>query len=273
MQELDPRIVRVGIEVEGSIKWYEGLNIVAAGTKFANANQDECEVQISNIDKATRNYILTETSPFNKNRKRKRLIVEAGRLSYGTSRVFIGDIATATVSQPPDITVTLKALTGNFLKGDIIARNQPAQMSLRKIAEQVGKDLGVTVDYQAKEKNIGNYSYSGGALKQIDKLGEAGGVNAYLDGDVLVVKDYNVPMTGRSRILDLDSGMIGIPEITEQGIKATFLLDNQTTIGSALDITSKIYPSVNGTYTIYKLSFNIASRDTPFYFIAEAKRI
>jgi hypothetical protein len=271
--QIDPRIVRVGIEVDGQIKYYEGLNIVASGTKYANANQDECEVQISNIDKATRNYILTETSPFNKNRKRKKLIVEAGRQSYGASRIFVGDIVTSTVSQPPDITITLKALTGNFTKGDIIARNQPSQMSLKKISEQVARDLGVTLDYQAKEKNIGNYSFNGGALKQIDKLGQAGGVNAYLDGDVLVVKDYNVPLNGKMRILDLDSGMIGIPEVTEQGVRATFLLDNQTTIGSALKITSKIYPAVNGTYTIYKLSFNIASRDTPFYFIAEAKRI
>ena len=77
---------------------------------------------------------------------------------------------------------------------------------------------------------------------------------------------------GRQK-LNLDSGMIGIPELNEEGVKVTFLLDNLTTLGSALEITSELYPAANGNYTIYKLGFNIASRDTPFYYVAEAKRI
>ena len=93
MQELDPRIVRAGIEINGVIKWYEGLAITATGTKYGNANQNECEVTIANLDKATRDYILTETSPFNANRKVKRMFVEAGRVSYGTSRIFMDSIS------------------------------------------------------------------------------------------------------------------------------------------------------------------------------------
>jgi len=72
MAEIDKRIVRVGIETNGAIKYYEGLNITANGTKYGNANQNECEVKISNLDKATRDFILTETSPFNLNRTPKK---------------------------------------------------------------------------------------------------------------------------------------------------------------------------------------------------------
>lgn len=273
MAELDPRIIRVGIEIDGRLKVYEGLAVTAVGTKFGNANQNECEVKISNLDKATRDYILTETTPFNLNKRRKILIIEAGRVSYGTSRIFAGEITAATVSQPPDITLTIKALTGNYQKGEIIARTQPAQARLSQIAKQVAQDLGVTLDFQAKDKSIGNYSFSGAALKQIDKLGETGAVNVYLDDATLVVKDYNIPLRSRTRILNLDSGLIGIPETTEQGVKVKFLLDNTTTLGSAIELTSKIYPALNGTYVIYKLSFEIASRDVPFYWVAEAKRL
>jgi hypothetical protein len=273
MQEIDPRLVRIGIEVDGALKLYEDLQIMASGTKYANSLQNECEVSIANIDKATRDYILTETSPFNQNKKPKKLIVEAGRKSYGYTRIFVGDITNSNISQPPDITVKLKALTSNFSKGDVIARSQPAQTSLKNIAGQVAKDLGLSLDFQALDKSISNYSFSGGAYKQVDRLGDAGAVNAYVDDDVLIVKDWNVPLKSRTRILNLDSGMIGIPELTEQGIKVKFLLDNQTAIGSALDVTSKIYPTLNGQYAIYKLGFDIANRDTPFYYTAEAKRI
>lgn len=272
MQELDPRIVRVGIQIGTQIKYYEGLNIEASGTKYANPNQDDCELKISNLDRTTRDYILTQTSPFNKTKLRKQLILEAGRKSYGTTLIFKGDIITSQISQPPDITLTMKAMTGNYLKGSIIGRRQPARASLKNISSKVAQDLGATLDYQADDKTIGNYSFSGAALKQVDKLGEAGGVNAFLDGDVLTVKNYNVPLKGKIRTLDLESGMIGIPEFTERGLKVTFLIDKVTRIGSGLQVTSKLNPAVNGIYTIYKLGFNIASRDKPFYYIAEATK-
>jgi len=271
--QLDPRIVRVGIEVNGRLNWYEGLDIKASGTKFANANQNECQISIGNLSKDVRDSILTETSPFNRNKTPKSVIVEAGRRSYGTFQIFRGDIISSVPTQPPDISVNLKCLTGNFSKGDVLARNQAGSVSIKKLSQTVADDLGLILEYQAKDKNISNYSYTGGALKQVDKLGELGRVNAYVDDGKLIVKDYNVPLSGRVTVLNLDTGMIGIPEITEQGVKVKFLMDNQTTLGGMLRITSLIYPAINGDYSIYKLNFDITSRETNFYWIAEAKRI
>lgn len=273
MAELDPRLMRVGIEVSGRMKWYDqNLAIVASGTKYANAIQNECEVKITNVDKATRDFLLTETSPLNKNRTPKRLIVEAGRVSTGRSVVFEGDITSATGSQPPDIEVILKAKTGEFQKGNIIARSKAGTTPLSSIARDVANDLGVQLDYQAKEKQISNYSHTGAALKQVDKLGTTGAVNAYINNGVLVVKDYNIPLRNRSRVLNIDTGMIGIPEFTEQGIKVRMLFDNQTDLGYGLEIKSIMNPAANGTYSVYKLGFELASRDTPYYLIAEAVR-
>lgn len=270
--EIDPRIVKIGIEIDGQIKYYDGLTIVATGTKFANENENECEVKITNLDKPTRDYLLTETSPFNKNKSPKRIIIDAGRKSYGTNRIYVGDITSAKVSQPPDITITLKATTANDQKGNVVAKNQPGVTNLSTIARQVADDLGLSLLFQCKDKQLANYSFTGGSLKQVNKLGQAGGVSAYVDDNTLVMKDYGVPLANRVKILDMDTGMIGIPEITEKGIKVTYLIDNDTTLGGALDIRSKLNPAVNGVYNIYKLGFNIASRDTPFYFIAEASR-
>jgi hypothetical protein len=272
MDELDPRIVKVGIEIDGLIKTYDGLAITASGIKYANGNQNEAEISIANLDKATRDYILTETSPFNKNRTPKRVILDVGRKSYGTSRIFVGDITASNISQPPDITLTLKALTADFQKGNVLARSEGPQTDLSLIAQNVAADLGLTLDFQAQNRKIANYSFTGGALKQVDKLGEAFGVVAYVDDNQLIVKDLNAPLRGRVRILTLETGMIGVPELTEQGVKVKFLIDNQTTLGSGLQITSVMNPAANGLWTIYKLGFELASRDTPFYYVAEGKK-
>lgn len=271
--ELDPRIIRVGIEVRGTIKWYSDLQIQASGTKYANATENECDVKITNLSKDVRDYILTETSPFIKSKDPKRLIIEAGRKSTGTSVVFIGDIISAVPSQPPNIELSIKAATGATSKGDIVARSKAGSTPLSKIAGDVAKDLNLKLNFQAKDKNIANYSFAGGNLKQVDELGRAGGVNAYVDDDQLIVKDYDVALNGKSRTLNLETGMIGIPEITEHGIKVKYLFDNESAIGGALIVQSKINPAANGTYAIYKLNFDIANRDTQFYWIAEAKRL
>lgn len=273
MAELDPRLLRVGIEVNGVLKQYAGLEIVATGSKYANANQNECQVKISNLDKATRDYLLTETSPFNKNTRRKILVVEAGRESYGYSTVFTGDITNATGGQPPDISITLKAATSDYSKGVIVSNSLPGQTPLRNIAARVASDLGLSLQYQAAARSVSNYSFTGGAAKQVEALGRLGNVNAYVDDGNLVVKDYGVPMSGRSRVVDLDTGMIGIPEFTEQGIRVKMLFDNQVALGGALDVRSKLNPAAKGIYSIYKLDFDLANRDTPFYYTAEANRI
>jgi len=271
--ELDPRIIRIGIEVEGRIKFYDDLAVTATGTKYANAIQNEVEVRVANLDRTTRDFILTETSPQNLRRTPKRLIVDAGRKSYGTSRIIIGDIISAVPSQPPDIWLTLKALTGNYEAGNIIARTQPPVSPLSTISKQVAEDLGVTLDFQADDVNVANYSFTGGALKQVNKLGDAGNYAAYVDDTTLIVKNRLEPLRGQVKILNVDSGMIGVPEVTPYGVRVKFLLDNVTKLGGALQVQSSINPAANGLYCIYKLGFDIASRDTPFYYVAEAYKI
>ena len=270
---LDPRVVRVSIEVNGGVKTYSSpMYIRATGTKYGNSLQNECTVTISNLDRATRDFLLTETSPYILNRTAKSVTIEAGRESYGTAVIYRGNIVKASMSQPPDIGVTLTCMTGNFLKGTIVTRNQAGVASLETISRGISQDTETILNFQATNKNIANYSFGGGALNQVEILNNVGGINAFIDDGVLVVKDAFVPLTGVTRVLSAQTGMIGIPEFTEQGIKVKMLLDNQTKLGAGLRIESELFPAANGEYVIYKLAFDISSRDTAFYYTAEAAR-
>lgn len=277
MQELDPRIVKISIEVDGRFKVYEGSDtgfaIVATGTKYVNANQNDAEIKIFNLAKDTRNYILTETTPFNENHTPKKIYVDAGRKSYGYTRVYSGNIITSSPDEPPDIPIIMKCLTSNYEKGNIVSRNNNQLSKLSQISKQVADDLSVSLDFQATDKQISNYSYTGGSLKQVDALNDMGTIDAYVDNDVLIVKDANVPLSNKVTIVSAETGMIGIPETTEQGIKVKFLFDGQTQLGGTLRLNSQIYPALNGDYVIYKLSFDITTRDVPFYWLAEALKI
>ena len=271
---IDQRVINVAIQVSGGTKIYSyPLMIRATGTKYANALQNEAEIILTNLDRETQDYILTETSPYNLNRTPKTVTLSAGRESYGTAVVYVGNIVTSRVTQPPDIGIVLKCLTGNFIKGNILARSQPGQATLSQISKQINQDLGTLLNFQATDRNISNYNFTGAAPKQVDLLNSFGGINAFVDDNTLFVLNAGKALRGKIKIVNATTGMIGIPEFTEWGIKVKFLLDNQTSIGGGLMLTSQQYPAANGTYIIYKLGFDIATRDTPFYYIAECRRV
>lgn len=273
----DDRLVKVSFDFGDKLRTYGNDNpdlaITASGCLFANPKEDECEIKISNLSKEVRDFLCSQTSPYVNPAVRKQITLSVGRMSYGTVDLYTGDIISATPSQPPDITLTIKAKTGNFLKTKLVKRAHGKAATLSAISKGVASDISASLKFQATDKNVGNYSFNGGSLKQLNKLGEAGTVDVFLHGNTLVVKDRAVPLLNSLRILSKDSGMIGIPEPTEFGVKVKFLLDNQTHIGGALQLKSQINPALNGNYAIYKLAFEVASRDTPFYYVAEAIRL
>lgn len=268
----DNRLLRVGVEVNGQIRWYEGLQIKASIQKFANPTQNEATIQVSNMSAEVRNFILTETTPFNMNFTRKKIYVEAGRESTGLFRVYEGDIMSVTPSQPPDIMLTFKSKTSQFEKTNIVARSAGEQVQLSALAKSVASDMGLNLVFEAPDKKIASYQFIGATIQQVGKLSEFGNVNAYVDDGQLIVKAANQPIRNVTHVLSKDSGMIGVPEATEQGIKVTYLLDQNTRLGGAIQLVSSINPSLNGTYTIYKLGYELANRDTAFYNICEASK-
>ncbi len=272
MVSLDPRIIRCEIEIDGKMHVYEEVYIQASGQKTANTLQNECTIKIGNLSKPVRDYLITETSPYNWPRKRKRVILYAGRQSYGTFKLFEGDIIGCTPTQPPDVMLTLKAKTGVFFMSDFITGSYAEPVHLSAIAGDTARGMGLTLDFQAQDKLISNYNYSGAKLQQVNNLADAGSYNAYVDDDRLIVKNADAPLNSLAVILNKNTGMIGVPEVTEQGIKVKYLLDPQSRPGASLTIESELNPAANGTFVIYKTTFDISNRDTAWYTTAECRR-
>ena len=264
----DLRRIRFGIEISGRINWYEGLRVRAGGAKFANAQQNECTLTVSGLSMSTRDHLLTETSPFNSNRTPKRLIIEVGRVSTALFRIFIGDIVSAEPSAPPDVDVIIKAKTQSAQAGNVVAIASGPISKLSAISQRVADEIGLGLDFQALDKNISNFSYTGAALKMVNLLQDSGGVRAFIDDETLIVKNYGSALAGRIRILGADTGMVGIPKATEKGLDVTFLIDSESLLGGMIRLDSKMNKSLNGDYVIDQLKFDVASHEDPFFYSA-----
>lgn len=273
VDQVDRRVIRVGIEIAGRINWYDGLRVKASGTKYANPLQNDCSLTISGLSMAVRDRLLTDTSPYNPSPTPRRLIIDAGRESYGTFRLFIGDITSAEPGPPPDVDLVIKAKTENAQAMNVAAVSFGASARVSSIAQQVAKEIGVGLLFEAADKNVANWSFTGPALKLVRRLEEMGGVRAFIDDDLLIVKDAGSVIRGAVRVLNLDSGLVGIPKATEKGLDVTFLIDRETKLGGMLRLDSRMNKALNGDYSIDQLKFDVASHEDSFFYQAQCTRL
>ena len=278
--EIDPRLLQVEFDNDTETRIYGtghdelSIAISVQGTKFANANQGECTISLTNLSRTQRDYLLTEGSPFvNDNRNNKTIRVRVGRVSTGLSLLYEGGIFRTQVSQPPDQTVTIRCLTKQFEKGIITSQSFSGTVPLREIATQIATSINAGLQFEATDQMISNFSFTGSTTKLVDKLNEVNGIQAYVDTRTLIVIDKEKTLTGVFKTLTPETGLIGMPQPTEQGVKVTMLYENHIRNGALLRLTSDLYPIYSGDYKIYKLSYDLANRDTPFYLIAECQRI
>lgn len=272
--QVDERLVRLSIEINGQLKQFTDLYIYATGTLYANGIQNEIDVKIANLNKADQDWLVTALSPYVAQHVQKTIILEAGRKSTGYKLVFSGSAIRAEMSSPPDIVISMKARTGAFQNGQITTLSGGPSTQLSALSSQVAASLGLNLNFQASDKTITNFAFQGGANKQIDALAAAGGIRAFEVNGQLVVQDVVTGDAPRGPvvILNRQTGLIDIPKLDIQGVEAKFLLDAWPTLGGGMTIEEPLYPACNGTYSIYKLDFAISNRDTPFYWIARGSR-
>lgn len=270
---IDQRRIRVGLEIHGRLQMYEGLNISVSGTKFADPLQNEATIIIGGLNPDTRNYILTEASPFAKREKPARVTVEVGRESSGLFLLYTGDIVSAEIGLPPDLELTIKAKTNNANGAKVVVAPGREKVKLSLLSREVADNNGLGLLFQALDKFIGNYSFTGAASRQIYDLQRAGEVQAYVDDETLVVKDRDQALTGRRRILNANSGMIGLPRATEEGVDVTYLIDGESLLGGQLTVDSKLNPALSGDYVVEQLKFDARTHSDEFFYIASCRRL
>lgn len=269
---MDKRLLKIDIEVGNELRSYEGIPISASGSKVSNEIPNEFTIKLTNLSKDTRDKILTETSVLERNLPPKKCYIYAGRESTGYSLIFKGDIRQTTISQPPDIGLTIITYTGDSAKYTTTVRSGGELIKLSVLSKQIANKLGVGLLFEATDKQIGSYSYTGSSLGEVKKLNEVGGVNAYLDDDILIVRNKNTALNGRTFNISKNSGMIGIPTITERGINFKIMFDARVTVGSKAVLTSTLNPVANGNWTIYKITYDLQNREQSFYMNIEATK-
>lgn len=281
-QAFDPRIIEIDIVLPSQTVTFNNqspaLSIYASGSKFGSANMNTCQCAIFNLTKELRNQILTLSSPLlnppannpasqQTERKPITLNLRAGRRSTGTFLLFSGNVITCEMTQPPDIGLMLRSLTNNYNSFLLFGLQMPANSLLSEICQQVSNLNNCTLDFEASDRQISNYSFTGSLQYHLNKLNAMGGVQAGVDNGTLWVTDTGSARKNKNFVISESTGMVGIPQVTDQGVTVRVMINSGIYIGGSVTINSMVNPAANGTFKVVKMDYEIASRDQPFYYI------
>lgn len=264
------------IEFEDNSLVYTGpMDIKVTGSKTVASMQNTATITITNLTKAHRDYILSNCNQnLAANFKVRRVRVMAGRESFGAWKVFTGDIVSANVSQPPDIQLTLRCVTNAVDRTQWWAFSNTGPITVEKLVQETAAimNLAYRIDPAVQPKTLPYFTFNGPAAAMIVRLSELADLRVFVDDDTLVVTNWDAGLSNTIVEVNRDSGMIGIPEFTEYGVRVKTFVDRNIVLGGAIRLVSEMIPAMNGDYVITRLDYDISTRDTAFYYDVWASR-
>lgn len=277
MAGFDPRILTVELQFDdGSLIYGDPMFLKVQGSKTIASLQNTATITIGNLRKDHRDYIMTNCNQVLQSQyKIRRVRVMAGRESVGSWKVFEGDIISASLSQPPDIMLTLRCATMARDKSQFWTYVNTGPISLQQIANDFAQFVGFSLLIDPAvdaSKTIPKFTFNGQPVAMMTRISELFNVKCYTDDNQIVIKPWKEALTNQLVEVSTTSGMVGIPEFTEYGIKVKTLVDRNVVLGGAMRLTSKMVPVMNADYVITRIDYDLATREQQFYYDLWANR-
>jgi len=282
---LGTRVLTITLAMpQGNVVLDESLDLKVKITKAALAQQQQCEVVVTNLSVSLRASLITQFSAWNKrniengqpNATQQSYIgvtVQAGYSNPGQQSnvitVFVGQVALAgPIGELPNMAVKITAYSQQINKVQYITQIPPGQMTFKAYAAFIAAQMGVNLACQTSYDdqvitNPGASVHTVGDLLVDLQSYYRPNVAAYVDNNTLYVKDVNAVIASAGQVT-LDE-FINMPLWDEWGCEFEVLFNSQLLLSCAATLVSTMNPSLNNVgYVIYALEYNLTSRDTPF---------
>lgn len=273
---MDKRVCYVQIQTPSGDKEIHNISIRGRITRKMSETGSTAKISIANLSREDVEYLTTYTSPYVDQSKKKRINVFAGYESTGVGMIFSGDIYSALPGGLPDTWLNIEAKTEYFNQQNIITLAQ-GRMNTKSLASVAANQLGVNLVWRSKsEKFIDAFNFTGAKAKLLNRINKLDNFHAYIDNNTLYVvdKDEQPPeesntsttkKTGYVKVINGDSGLIGLPQPDEYGVKIKVLLDPSVNLADWFKLESKRLPIVNGFYQVYEMTYDFATREPQYY--------
>lgn len=286
---LNTRSVKVTIHMPGGdVVLDQSINMHIKVHKAALAIQSRAIIDVIGLNTAMRQTLLSQFTAWNARQVATgqlsqdwiNIEISAGYLPYKgakgpkppkPSTIFKGQVALCEpTSAPPNMGVRITAFTHQVDRTGFVSAPAPDTMTFKDYvtwaAGQMGFGSNFVCDTSFNDVIINNPARSITVLSAllIDIQNKyRPDVAAFVDDDLLIVKDRN-KILNPAQTVTVDT-FIGTPQWTEWGVDLTTMLDSTIKLAQGVKLKSLMNPSLNQTFVVLELEYDIATRDVPFY--------
>ena len=243
----------------GNTKIIEGLATTVQVTKAGLPEKNSAEVRIQGLKLADMEQ-LTFLSFLPGEYRKNHILIEAGDKGGELSVVFKGDItaASADFSTAPDVTMKFNALTAGW---SVLIADSPTSVQGEATAEslikQFAEQAGFNFVNEGVTESVKNATFNGSPVQKAEQVADEVGAELLMDDETWTLMPWDKPR-GDAVLLKADSGMIGYPSFTQDGITCECFYNPRLQLGGQIKIES-IVPRASGYWKITKLSHDLSA--------------
>ena len=247
----------------GNSKIIEGLATDVDITKPGLPEKNSASVSIANISLADMEQMTFLA--FQPLQSLKNLItIEAGEQGKTLATVFKGEItsAYADYGSVPDVEFKIEALSGGYA-AQIGAKpiSVKGNAKAADLIKQFAKEIGYTFKNEGVAASVRNAVFNGSPIEKARSVADEVGAELLIDDDSMILMPYDKPRFGGAVLLTPETGLIGYPSFTSDGISFSCFFNPNLKQGGQVKIES-IVPRASGYWKITKLSHRLTAYRT-----------
>ena len=240
---------------------YEGVETHVQIEKPGEPDQNKATVEMFNLSMdAMRDMTTLSFRPLQT--KKNLIVIFAGDETEGMSQCFAGEIDTAYAdfSGAPTIKMHIEAAAGSYpsLKASPPIAVKGSQ-SAASLIEQFAKESGYAFRNNGVSASVKNAVLNGSPVQKMRAVAGMVGCELLIDDNVVKIQPYDKGLDeGNAVLMSKDSGMLGYPTFTSEGISLKCLYNPDLQLGGMIEVDT-VVPGAKGTWKITKLSHSLVA--------------
>ena len=183
--------------------------------------------------------------------------IETRRVGEPYQRLFESNIAGVRNTREEADTLTEITMSSVSLRQLAISESFQGRQPLRQVVTGIIVDkaqLELTGAERLEGYQVDNAIVTGGTADAVNTLIAPHNLVAYQVGNQVRIYESGVSSDGLRRLINAESGMIGVPEITSEGVRVRMVLDASVQPQDRVRVASSRAPSASGDYRVVRIT-------------------
>lgn len=235
----------------------EGLPVSVTVTKQGGEAKNKASVTVDNLKLETATQLTTLA--FKRLETYNNVIqIDAGSQGAELSTIFIGEITSAVpVMSDSKLSLKIEALAGYY---PALIPSTPTSVqentTVEKLMKQFADEAGYSFENKGITASIANSVFVGSPVEKAKTLARQADVDLLIDDNKFTIQPFEAPKDGQIPLLSKNTGLIGYPSFSNEGINCKSVFNDKLKVGSYFKLES-VLPHASGEWQITKVEHRL----------------